>query len=51
MPHPCALRRAVLAFTLNPVWRAGTKPACSGALAFVIECRAEKEFTEFRSCS
>jgi hypothetical protein len=43
--------RALQAFTLNPVWQAGTMSACSGALAFVIECRAEKEFTELRSCS
>jgi len=37
MPHPCALRRALPAFTLNPVWRAHAVSACSGAPAFVIE--------------
>jgi hypothetical protein len=51
MPHPCALRRAFGAFTLNPVWRAHAGFACSERAAFVIECRAEKEITELRSCS
>jgi hypothetical protein len=51
VPHPCAAVVRLRAFTLNPVWQAGAIAACSGTLAFVIECRAEKEFTELRSCS
>jgi hypothetical protein len=47
----CGRGVPLAAFTLNPVW--WTEPAStrSGALAFVIECRAEKGLTELRSCS
>jgi hypothetical protein len=46
----CATSRALRVYAESSL--AGRRHrACSEAPAFVIECRAEKEFTELRSCS